>query len=62
MQILTWHCDNDVEIELEFMPDAAFDAEMVGFAAVVPGPEFGECETQGEDQNCNGPLAAARSS
>lgn len=37
VQVAARHCDHDVQVQLEFMPDAALDAEVVGFGAAEPG-------------------------
>lgn len=38
------HVDDDVEVELEFVRDAFFHAEVVLFCAAPPGLELGEAE------------------
>lgn len=38
------HGDDDVEVDLEFVGDAFFDGEEVGFVAGVPAAELGEGE------------------
>jgi hypothetical protein len=36
VEVLAGHGDDNIEVQLEFMADAAFDREMVGFCASPP--------------------------
>ena len=50
-QDVAGHLHDHVEVDLEFVRDALFDAELVVLGAVEPGAEFGEGEdgADGED-------------
>lgn len=50
-QDVAGHLHDHVEVDLEFVRDALFDAELVVLSAFKPGAEFGEGEdgADGED-------------
>jgi hypothetical protein len=39
-QRVAGHVDHDIEVQLQVVRDALFNAEMVVFRAAPPGPEF----------------------
>ena len=57
VQVFALHGDDDVEVELQFMPDAAFDGEVVGFVAGPPCFQLGEGEQCTENDQGESPLA-----
>lgn len=59
VKVFATHCDNDVEVELQFVTNATFDAEVVGFSPCPPGAELGYGKESAEYQYEEGPLAAA---
>ena len=58
VEVGTEHGDNNVEINLEFMGDAFFNGEEVGFMAGVPAAEFGEGQNGGYYEEQEGCVAA----
>ena len=58
VQIGAEHGDDDVEVYLQVVGDAFFDAEEVGFVAGVPATEFGEGEHGGDYDEEEGRVAA----
>ncbi len=58
VQVGAFHGEDDVEVDLEFVGNAFFDAEEVGFVAMVPAEELGEGEDGGDDDESEGGVAA----
>ena len=49
MEVLTFHGDYGIEVYLQGLGDAFFDAELLSLVAGIPAAEFGEGEEGGED-------------
>lgn len=60
VQVVAVHGDDHVEVDLQRVPDALLDAELVRLVAAVPAPELGEGEQRARQQQDHGPLSAAR--
>ena len=58
VQVAAFHGEDDVEVDLELVGDALFDAEEVGFVAMVPAEELGEGEEGGDYDEGEGSIAA----
>lgn len=58
-QDVAGHLHDHVEVELEFVRDALFDAELVALGAFEPCAEFGEGEDGADGEDKEGPLASA---
>ena len=58
VQVRTEHRDYDVEVYLQFVGDAFFDAEEVRFVPGVPAPELGEGEDGADYDEEEGCVAA----
>jgi len=58
VQVGAEHGDDDVEVYLQFVGDAFFDAEEVGFVAGVPATEFGEGKEGADYDEGEGGVAA----
>lgn len=48
---LAGHLDNDVQVQLEIVRHALFDAEVVVLGAFEPGAEFGEGEDGADEEH-----------
>ena len=59
VQSVAGHLDDDVEVQLEVMGDALFNAEVVVFGAFEPGFKFGDGEDAANEEDKDGPLAAS---
>lgn len=60
VDVFAFHCDYNVEVDLQVMADALFDEESVVFVAAPPVLEFGDGEEGGDEEDDDGPLSAAR--
>ena len=58
VQVAAFHGEHDVEVDLELVGDTLFDAEEVGFMAVVPAEELGEGEEGRDYDEGEGGVAA----
>ena len=58
MEVGTEHGNDNVEVYLEFVGDAFFDREEVGFMAGVPAAEFSEGQNGGYYKEQEGCVAA----
>ena len=58
VQVGTEHRDHDVEVDLQRVRDALFDAEEVRFAAGVPAAELGEGKDGADEDEEEGRVAA----
>ena len=59
MQIRTPHRDDDVEVDLQVVRDALFDAEVVRLVSLPPAAELGEGQDEACEEEEGGDLAAA---
>lgn len=59
MQILASHGDHDVEVYLQLMRDASFNAKVMRFGARPPIAQLGDGEKSTENDESEGELAAA---
>lgn len=60
VQVGAEHGDDDVEVDLEFVGDALFDGEEVGFVAGVPASELGAAEEGADYDEEEGRVAPGR--
>lgn len=58
VEVGAFHGKDDVEVYLEFVRDAFFDAEEVCFVAMVPAEELGEGEDSGDYDESEGGVSA----
>ena len=59
IEVVAFHLDDDVEIDLHRLGDALFDGKGVRLGTAPPATSFAPEEDEGDDEHGDGPFAAA---
>lgn len=59
VEVVAFHVDDDVEVDLHGVGDSLFDGKGVRFGAAPPAAGFAPEKDEGDDEHGDGPFAAA---